>query len=218
MAKKLNDLSPMERLQRSIEALGDAAHDESEASRARAAVQALSGVLLKAISKGASHEVIVTLVVDEIGVSRRVAANALRPFFKSNKSEVLPDTQAHAEKPKPEIQALPAGATRESPPAPPTVARDENKAHPALPPDLMPKDGQMPPTPMEGEYRIEHRPGGAKVYVMHGNTYSLLPGIDPTAPFGRYVDGRPMNEWGSPIGEGPPVIHGTNFIGENHQE
>ena len=40
------------------------------------------------------------------------------------------------------------------------------------------------------------------MHVVNGNTYSLLPGIDPTAPYRRYVDGRPMNVYGLPIGEG----------------
>lgn len=202
MTKKLSELTPLERLHRSYEAMGDVAQDESDSSRAKAAAKALSGVLQKAVSKGASHDVMVKLFAEEIGVSRRVASNALRPFFKSTKPEALPG----------------AGEQGSSLPSPPTVASNESKAHPALPSELMPKDGQMPATPSEGEYRIEQRSGGMRVYVMQGNTYSLLPGIDPAAPFGRYVDGRPMNEWGSPIGEGPPVIHGTHFIGENHQE
>lgn len=202
MTKKLNELTPLERLHRSYEAMGDVAQDESDSSRAKAAAKALSGVLQKAVSKGASRDVMVKLFAVEIGVSRRVAANALRPFFKSTKPEALPGVSEQDR----------------SPTAPSTLARGESKAHSALPSELMPKGGQMPATPSEGEYRIEHRAGGVQVYVMQGNTYSLLPGIDPAAPFGRYVDGRPMNEWGSPIGDGPPVIHGTNFIGENHQE
>ena len=203
MTKKLIELTPLERLHRSYEAMGDVAQDESDSSRAKAAAKALSGVLQKAVCKGASHDVMVKLFAEEIGVSRRVAANALRPYFKSN---------------KPENHASPAAPTRNSLPSPPTVASNKSKVLPALPSELMPKDGQMPATPREGEYRIEHRTGDIQVYVMQGNNYSLLPGIDPAAPFGRYVDGRPMNEWGSPIGEGPPVIHGTHFIGENHQE
>jgi hypothetical protein len=213
MTKKLIELTPLERLHRSYEAMGDVAQDESDSSRAKAAAKALSGVLQKAVSKGASHDVMVKLFAEEIGVSRRVASNALRPFFKSTKPEALPgvseqgdplpDTPTLSKKHKPEVHASSAIFAKSLPP---------------LPGDLMPKDGQMPVMPKEGEYRIEHRSGGVQVYVMQGNTYSLLPGIDPAAPFGRYVDGRPMNEWGSPIGEGPPVIHGTHFIGENHQE
>ena len=228
----------MERLQRSIGALGEAAQEESEASRAKAAVQALSGVLLKAVARGASHEMISSLVAEEIGVSRRVAANALRPFLKlhpsgnqpedKNPENAPPSVSPTVQKPTSHHKAtsnigtdkstgasssLTSGSMKSSSASSAPMAGD-GKPLPPLPADLMPKDGQMPPVPGSSDYRIEHRPDGSKVFVINGDRYSLLPGMDPTAPYGRYVDGRPMNEYGAPIGDGPPVTRGK-FIGEN---
>jgi hypothetical protein len=221
MTKKLKKLSPVERLHRSYEALSHTAQNDGGTSRIKAAADVLSGALVKALRNGADRDVMVNLFAEEMGVSREEALAALRPYLRGATSKTKTSAEpinpfnpgpqpVPTHKPDPVKPNLTSGLKD----AVPTGIKPEPL--PSLPRELKPKDGQMPPTPAFGTYRTETRADGQNIYVMHGSRYSLLPGIDPEAPFGRYIDGRPMNEWGGPVGEGPPVIHGSNFVGENY--
>ncbi len=238
MKKRSDDLSVTERLRRRIEAVADAAErersqDETQA-KAKVILQALAGTLTKAADRGAAHDTLVSVVMEELGIGRRSAANALRPFFRNAKppsgstehGSPMARATALIDKPKPASPRAPKQTPHKPPPVQATSrsmnsssvssvpSTSDGKPLPPLPADLMPKDGLMPPVPAANEYRIEPRSDGVTVYVINTDRYSLLPGIDPTAPYGRYVDGRPMNEYGAPIGEGPPVMYGK-FLGEN---
>ncbi|MGO9443554.1 MAG: hypothetical protein ACLPXB_02125 [Thiobacillaceae bacterium] len=240
MKKRSDDLSVTERLRRRIEAVADAAErersqDETQ-TKAKVILQALAGTLAKAADRGAAYDTLVSVVMEELGIGRRAAANALRPFFKhgqppsgtGKEESLIVMASPLSDTPRSNPRPAPKGGKQTSSPIQATLTsrsmntasaslassdRDE-KSLPPLPADLMPKDGKMPPVPAANEYRIEPRSDGVTVYVINTDRYSLLPGIDPTAPYGRYVDGRPMNEYGAPIGEGPPVMYGK-FLGEN---
>ncbi|MGO9446786.1 MAG: hypothetical protein ACLPXB_18715 [Thiobacillaceae bacterium] len=215
----------IEQLERELLALLKAKGDNNPNARQRAALEAMGSLIRRAVETDVQLSTVASIVARNLGVSTRRARDLLQKYdsrqgatneLGSGHTDVVTDNQPRG------------GATV---PVPPTVTLTSRSPHPVssfpavtdpdvkplppLPPDLMPKDGQMPPVPGVHEYRMEPRSDGLKVYVINGDRYSLLPGIDPTAPYGRYVDGRPMNEYGAPIGEGPPVMHGK-FIGENY--
>jgi hypothetical protein len=222
----------IEQLERELLALVKAAGEENENARQRAALAAMGSLIRRAVETGATSSTLVSIVARNLGVSTRRARELLQKYElrEANPGDIQP---GHArpgleDKPRSQPTARPTIGTVKSPTASSSLTSgsmksssassapmaSDGKSLPPLPADLMPRDGQMPPVPADADYRIEHRADGMDVFVINGDRYSLLPGLDPTAPYGRYVDGRPMNEYGAPIGEGPPVIRGK-FIGEN---
>jgi hypothetical protein len=200
----------IEQLERELLAVVKIQAEDNEHARERAAIAALGSLIQRAVEAHTPRATVVSIVARNLGVTSRRAKELLEKYLSRAASpsvdlNVPHPSPALAPQPAPNSGALVAISF-------PAVTKAESAA--PLPVDLMPMDGQMPSVPAEREYRVEQR-GGIKIYTMLGNAYSLLPGMDPTAPYGRYVDGRPMNEWGSPIGDGPPVIHGANFIGES---
>jgi hypothetical protein len=200
----------IEQLERELLAAVKVQGEDNDRARERAAVEALGSLIQRALEAHTPRATVVSIVARNLGVTSRRARELLEKYL------------IEPANPSPPLAITPASSDTEPHPAPdppfqpqashPQVTQDRGTA--PLPAELMPTDGRLPAIPAEGAYRVEHR-GGTKLYSMQGSTYSVLPGMDPTAPYGRYVDGRPMNEWGSPIGNGPPVMHGSNFIGEH---
>ncbi len=191
----------IEQLERELLAAVKVQDDGNDRARERAAVEALGSLIERALEAHTPRATVVSIVARNLGVTARRARELLEKYLSG------------AANPSPLPAITPASCDTEPHPAPDPPFQPQDRGTAPLPAELMPMDGRLPAIPAESEYRVEHR-DGIKIYSMQGSTYSVLPGMDPTAPYGRYIDGRPMNEWGSPIGNGPPVMHGTNFIGE----